>query len=146
MKMSEADSKLLLAFAADFESAENVMFHSGDREPGTEFSKSGRKKIAAAIRRVADTTTDQNDPYKSEQYFVIVCSEDGEASLVTLDKKKLVAHLNEAYWGPVHEMEDLARDLKASNFLALNEKAGVLIIKGCIVHPIAKNIVKQWDI
>lgn len=83
---------------------------------------------------------------KDEQYFVISCNEDGEPSLTVLSKEKLVEHLNEDYWGPITEVEDLARDLKANDYLDLTEHAGILIIKGRAVQPIAKNVVKEWDI
>lgn len=55
--MSRDDIILLENFAHDFEHTEHVIFHRGDREPGTEFSKEARVKIAAAIKRAIYATT-----------------------------------------------------------------------------------------
>jgi hypothetical protein len=42
-----------LALAHDVESAAAIEFYSGDREPGTSLSKSGRKLLAEALRIAA---------------------------------------------------------------------------------------------
>ena len=82
----------------------------------------------------------------SDSYFVIRCSEDGDVSLELLRKEELNKRLNSDYWGATNEQDDLARELKFGDYFDLTERAGMIIIKGRAVQPIARQRVTDWDV
>ena len=74
-------------------------------------------------------------------YYIICTNEDGEPSLVAMNKETLLKNLNDNYWGDCPIYNALAED-----DVDLTERTGLYIIAGELVKPKAKKVVEEWDL
>lgn len=75
-----------------------------------------------------------------EQYFVIVCSEDGP-SVAQLSKVELEARIAEGWWGDGDNAPQWGTTMPD-----LESCEGAIIIKGVAVVPKPKQVVKSWEL
>lgn len=80
--------------------------------------------------------------HMTEPFCVIVCSEDGDVTLQTIDRETLLKRLNESYWGnlPIHPGPE------KGEFMDGRSRACIYIIKGEFVVPQPKRVVTEWDV
>ncbi len=80
-----------------------------------------------------------------DSYFVIIVSEDGEASIRQYDRTGIKQHLDKGYFGCVTFQDGIANCAPAC--WDTGEKCRpMLIIKGRIVVPKPQKVVTQWTL
>lgn len=76
------------------------------------------------------------------EIYMVISTGDG-ATVERLSKDKVIARLNEGYWGDRKIF--MAEDFRLG-FIDLMEKRGLFIIKGDLVAPKPVEVVKKYDI
>jgi len=72
------------------------------------------------------------------KYFVIRSNDEGEVSVAQMDRNELETRLNEYYWGDDVQFLNPADDLRYNS--------GLIIIKGEVVRPKARQVVQEWEV
>ena len=80
----------------------------------------------------------------SELYFVVSSSEDG-IDVQAMKSEQLKRAIKEEYWGSEMSFVDEVPETDKGCFLGTDEGA-ILIIKGEIVVPKPKTVVKEWEV
>ena len=76
-----------------------------------------------------------------DQYFVI-SNDDGDTSVDTFTKEQLLKAIQENYWGKKIIFSELPKEDSDPNFWG----EAILIIKGSVVTPVAKQVITKYDI
>lgn len=88
-----------------------------------------------------------NDMRDMDDFFTVIATGDGSASIEIMTRTELLKRLDEGYWGrrKIFSASDFVYS-GGRRVIDLLAAAGLFIVKGPVVKPQPKEVVEKWTL